>query len=54
MNYDSTKQIGKNAVKRMRTRYGKFILLIGFLGLMGVLSLVGIVRRKRRKAEAEV
>ena len=52
--YDSTKQIRRNAVKRMRARHGKFILLIGFLGLMGVLSLVGIVRRKRRKAEAEV
>jgi len=52
--YDSKKQIGKNAVKRMRARHSKFILLIGFLGLMGVLSLVGIVRRKRRKAEAEV
>ena len=52
--YDSTKQIRKNAVKRMRARYGKFILLMGFLGLMGVLSLVGIVRRKRKKAEAEV
>ena len=52
--YDSKKQIGKNAVKRMRASHSKFILLIGFLGLMGVLSLVGIVRRKRRKAEAKV
>jgi hypothetical protein len=29
--YDSVKQIGKNAVKRMRARHGKFILLIGLV-----------------------
>ena len=52
--YDSTKQIRKNAVKRMRAHHGKFIVLIGLIVLLGVLSLVGIVRRKRRKAEAEV
>ena len=49
--YDSTKQIRKNAVKRMRAHHGKFIVLIGLIVLLGVLSLVG---RKRRKAEAEV
>jgi len=44
--YDSTKQIGKNAVKRMRARHGKFIALIGLIVL---LTLIGLVRRLRRK-----
>jgi hypothetical protein len=44
--YDSVKQIGKNAVKRMRARHGKFILLIGLVLLA---LLIGFLcwRRKR-------
>jgi len=37
---------GKNAVKRMRARHGKFIALIGLIVL---LTLIGLVRRLRRK-----
>jgi len=48
--YDSTKQIGKNAVKRMRARYGKFILLIGLIALLGFWGLIRRTRRKRRQS----
>lgn len=48
--YDSTKQIGKNAVKRMRARYGKFILLIGLIALLGFWGLIRRIRRNRRQS----
>jgi len=48
--YDSTKQIGKNAVKRMRARYGKIVLLIGLVFLAGFIGLIRRVRRRRKGA----
>ena len=48
--YDSTKQIGKNAVKRMRARHGKFILVVGLIVLLALFSLVRRLLRKRRIA----
>ena len=44
--YDSVKQIGKNAVKRMFAHHGKFILLIG-LALLALL--IGFFRWCRKK-----
>lgn len=46
--YDSTKQIGKNAVKRMRARHRKFILLIGVIILLGLWALIRRNLRRRR------
>jgi arylsulfatase/uncharacterized sulfatase len=44
--YDSVKQIGKNAVKRMFAHHGKFILLIG-LALLALL--IGFFRWRRKR-----
>lgn len=44
--YDSVKQIGKNAVKRMFAHHGKFILLIGFALLA---LLIGFFRWRRKR-----
>jgi len=47
--YDSTQQIGKNAVKRMRARHGKFILLIGLFILLVLWSLIRRNQKRARK-----
>ena len=58
--YDSIKQIGKNAVKRMRARHENRIRVVGLIVLLALFGLVRRRRRKRRiarlcrKAKAEV
>ncbi len=47
--YNSTKQIAKNSLKRMRARHGRFILLIGVIALLGLWGLIR--RRKRRRSQ---
>lgn len=48
--YDSKKAIAKNVIKRMRARYGKFVLLIGLVFLAGLIGLIRRVRRRRKGA----
>jgi len=48
--YDSRKQIGINGAKRVRARYGKFVLLIGLMALLGLWGLIRRSQRKRDKA----
>jgi len=48
--YNSTKQIGKNAVKRMRARHGRFILLIGLIIILGIWGVNRSLRKRRRQA----
>jgi len=49
--YNSKTQIGKNTVKRMRARYGKFILLIGAIFVLGLWGLIRGLKRRRRQAD---
>jgi arylsulfatase/uncharacterized sulfatase len=44
--YDSKKAIAKNVIKRMRARYGTFILLIGLVLLV---ALIGFLRWRRKR-----
>lgn len=48
--YDSTVQIGKNAIKRMRAQYGKKLMAIGLVLLAGLIGLARFIRRSRRAA----
>lgn len=48
--YDSSVAIQKNTVKRMRARYGKFILLFGLMAFLGLLALIRRHQRRRREA----
>jgi len=47
--YSSTKQIGMNAVKRMRARHGRTILLIGLIFVLGLWGLIRGLRKRRRQ-----
>ena len=55
--YSSTKQIRQNTIKRMRSRYGGALLLIGFVVGLGLWGLIKLFRKRRRfhgKAKAQV
>jgi len=47
--YNSTKQIGMNAVNRMRARHGRTVLLIGLMFVLGLWGLIRRLRKRRRQ-----
>jgi len=46
--YSSSAQIAANTVKRVRARYGRFILLAGFVFALGLWILIRRLRRRQR------
>jgi len=52
--YSSSAQIAANTVKRVRARYGRFILLAGLMVVLVLWGLVRLIRKRRRQQTRKV